>query len=100
MSCSLIVYHVSSVTSDVLGVEQAPAEGTLDKTSERVAYNLNKTLPAGSKASLKLAFKGQLTGSMMGYYKSAYEEDGKTRYYALTQFQVGDAQLQILMPTS
>lgn len=24
----------------------------------------------------------------MGYYRSAYEEDGKTKYYALTQFAV------------
>lgn len=80
------------MSSDVPGVEQVPAEHAFDKTSERVAYILNTTLPAGSKASLKLAFKGQLTGSMMGYYKSAYEKDGETRYYALTQFQVGDAQ--------
>lgn len=83
------------MSSDVLNVEQVPTEEVLDQTSERVALNLNTTLPVGSRVLLKLAFKGQLTGSMMGYYKAAYEKDGKTRFYALTQFQVGVAQPQM-----
>jgi aminopeptidase 2 len=70
-------------------MDLAPTEQTLDSASERVAYSVNDTLPAGSKASLKVSFKGGLTGSMMGYYKSTYEEEGKTKYYALTQFEVG-----------
>lgn len=44
--------------------------------------------PAGSKAELKIGFEGQLGGSMVGYYKSSYALDGKTKYYALTQFAV------------
>jgi aminopeptidase 2 len=77
-----------SLYSDVLKVDQVLSEQTLDKASERVAYNLSATLPAGSKASLKVSLKGELTGSMMGYYKSSYEKDGNTKYYALTQFEV------------
>lgn len=77
-----------SLFSDALKTELVPTDQALDKTSERVAYSLSDTLPAGSKASLKVSFKGELTGSMMGYYKSTYEEDGKSKYYALTQFEV------------
>ncbi|KXN83489.1 Aminopeptidase 2, mitochondrial [Leucoagaricus sp. SymC.cos] len=77
----------ASLYSDTLKAEQVLGEQTFDKTSERVAYNLGSTLPAGSKASLKVYFKGELTGSMMGYYKSTYEKDGKKKYYALTQFE-------------
>lgn len=80
---------VRTLYSDSLKKELAPSEQTLDTASERVAYSVNDTLPAGSKAFLKVSFKGELTGSMMGYYKSTYEEDGKPKYYALTQFEVG-----------
>jgi hypothetical protein len=81
-----------------------PTEQTLDNASERVAYSVNETLPAGSKVSLKVSFKGKLTGSMMGYYRSTYEEEGKTKYYALTQFEAGkiypSIYLSILTPVS
>lgn len=77
----------ASLYSDTLKIDEVLGEQTIDKTSERVAYNIGATLPAGSKASLKIAFKGELTGSMMGYYRSTYEKDGKTKYYALTQFE-------------
>ncbi|KAF7777794.1 hypothetical protein Agabi119p4_3866 [Agaricus bisporus var. burnettii] len=77
----------ATLYSDSLKKELAPSEQTLDTASERVAYSVNDTLPAGSKAFLKVSFKGELTGSMMGYYKSTYEEDGKPKYYALTQFE-------------
>lgn len=83
-----MVPHYSSLYSDSLKAEQVLAEQSFDKTSERVAYKLNKTLPAGSKATLKISFQGKLTGSMTGYYRSAYEKDGETKYYALTQFEV------------
>ncbi|RXW20987.1 hypothetical protein EST38_g4846 [Candolleomyces aberdarensis] len=44
-------------------------------------------LPAGSKGDIKIHFSGELTGSMTGYYKSSWEDEGKSRSYALTQFE-------------
>jgi aminopeptidase 2 len=64
-------------------------EQTLDSDLERVAYSIDGTVPAGSKAFLKVSFKAKLASSMKGYYKSTYDEEGKTKYYALTQFEVG-----------
>jgi aminopeptidase 2 len=60
----------------------------VDKDLGRVTFNFLKALPAGSEARLKIDFNAMLRGSMNGYYKSAWEKDGQTDYYALTQFQV------------
>lgn len=60
-----------------------------DEGRERVAIQLPVILPAGSHIQLKLDFAAELTGSLLGYYRSAWEFEGKTKYYALTQFQVG-----------
>jgi len=69
-------------------LEQVTTATAFDKVQERTTYELNDTLPAGSKAELKIAFEGELTGSMTGYYKASWEHEGKTKYYALTQFEV------------
>lgn len=61
---------------------------TVDEEAERATLPLPVKLPAGSKAELKIDFEGELTGAMMGYYRSAWEHEGKTQYYSLTQFEV------------
>ncbi|KAI0792895.1 hypothetical protein C8Q75DRAFT_751852 [Abortiporus biennis] len=58
-----------------------------DKESERATLELPVALPAGSTAELKIGFSAELTGAMLGYYRSAWEEDGQTKHYALTQFE-------------
>lgn len=79
----------SSLTSNALAGQQEVTVSTVDKTQERTTFQLSRNLPAGSKAELQIAFRGEITGSLMGYYKSSYEVDGKTKHYALTQFEVG-----------
>lgn len=45
-------------------------------------------LAAGQKLRLGLRFEAEIDGSMMGYYKSSYENaNGEKAYYALTQFE-------------
>lgn len=61
---------------------------SLDIVSERVTYQFPQALPGGSKAELRIGFSGELTGSMTGYYKSSWEDEGKKKFYALTQFEV------------
>jgi aminopeptidase 2 len=84
----LTISSFRSVYSDVLKAEQVTTAAAFDKVQERTTYQLTNTLPAGSKAELKIAFGGELTGSMMGYYKASWQHEGKTKYYALTQFEV------------
>ncbi|KAL0947133.1 hypothetical protein HGRIS_013264 [Hohenbuehelia grisea] len=67
--------------------EQEPSSHDLTTSNERVTYHFATPLPAGSKVHLTIPFNGELTGSMMGYYKSSWEHEGKTKYYALTQFE-------------
>jgi aminopeptidase 2 len=78
----------ASLHSDALQTEQIDTSRTYNKEQERTTLHFAKPLPAGTKAQLHIAFDGPLTGSMMGYYKSSYEVDGKTKYYTLTQFEV------------
>ncbi|PPQ98196.1 hypothetical protein CVT26_003242 [Gymnopilus dilepis] len=75
------------IYSDVVKEEQALTYSGFDQAQQRTTYSLPQTLPAGSKAQLKLNFSGALSGSMMGYYKSSWQDEGKTKYYALTQFE-------------
>ena len=93
---STIVFHSShlklsniSIQSDALGSSLVPISQTLDPVTERAILQLSSVLPIGSKTVLFAKFEAELTGSMMGYYYSTSEEEGKKTYYALTQFAVG-----------
>lgn len=83
----------STVYSDALKTSQEPTGQSFDNVQERVAFQLATPLPAGSKGEIKIAFTGELTSSMQGYYKSAWEHEGKTKHYALTQFEVSKPSL-------
>ena len=77
-----------SIYSEALKIQQAPSTLTFDKEQERVVVHFAKPLPASSKARLQVSFRGKLTSSMQGYYKSSWEHEGKKKDYALTQFEV------------
>ncbi|KAJ7741960.1 leucyl aminopeptidase [Mycena maculata] len=65
-----------------------PISEAADKLSERVTLLLPVALTAGSRARLFIAFTGQLTGSMVGYYRSLTTgPDEDKKYCALTQFE-------------
>ena len=78
----------ASIYSDDLKIKQTPSACTFDTTTQRATFSLSKALPAGSKAQFKIEFHGKLTSSMMGYYRSTWEQGGKTKTYALTQLAV------------
>jgi aminopeptidase 2 len=73
--------------SNALKIEQSQSSEYFDTDAERVTYSFPTALPAGSKAELCIGFRGDLTGGMAGYYKSSWEHEGKTKFYALTQFE-------------
>ncbi|KAJ7905297.1 leucyl aminopeptidase [Mycena olivaceomarginata] len=81
----------ASIYSDVSQSEQLQSGQTIDKDLQRVTFVFPNALPAGSKAQLKVAFNGVLKSSMTGYYMSAWEQDGQTKHYSLTQFEPTDA---------
>ncbi|KDR73433.1 hypothetical protein GALMADRAFT_72186 [Galerina marginata CBS 339.88] len=75
------------VYSDALKGEQLVTTSVFDKAQERTTFQLVDKIPAGSKAEIRIAFAGELTGSMMGYYKASWKHEGKTKHYSLTQFE-------------
>ncbi|KAG2146914.1 uncharacterized protein EDB93DRAFT_1085716 [Suillus bovinus] len=76
-----------SLYSDALKIKQVDSSPSLDDNAERCILSFSTPVPAGSKATLSIGFSGELTGAMMGYYKSSFEHDGTKKYYALTQFE-------------
>ncbi|KAJ6510751.1 leucyl aminopeptidase, partial [Mycena sanguinolenta] len=75
--------------------ELQSAQIVADKELNRATLNFSRVLPAGSKAQIKISYTAMLRSSMNGYYKSAWQRDGKTEYYALTQFQPTDARAAV-----
>ncbi|KDQ59543.1 hypothetical protein JAAARDRAFT_33120 [Jaapia argillacea MUCL 33604] len=85
-SSELTLGHASLI-SDAFKVEQSGLSVLVDKDTERATVQSPTPLPAGSKVQLRVGFEGKLTGSMMGYYKSTWEDQGRKKNYALTQFE-------------
>lgn len=88
LNASRLELGAASIYSDALKTYQVQSSQVYDTVSERATFHFANALPAGSKAQLKVVFAGPLTGGMTGYYKSAWEDEGKTKHYALTQFEV------------
>ncbi|KAL0581101.1 Aminopeptidase 2 mitochondrial [Marasmius crinis-equi] len=58
---------------------------------KRVAFKFPAEFHAGSKVQLYLGFSGKLLDNQVGYYLSSWEDEGRTKHYALTQFAPIDA---------
>ncbi|KAK7043674.1 Aminopeptidase 2 mitochondrial [Paramarasmius palmivorus] len=81
----------ATVYSDALKKSEAEIEQTYDEKETRVTFKFPTVFPAGSKAELQISYSGELKDNMVGYYRSSWEHEGKTKYYALTQFEPVDA---------
>ncbi|KAG2116512.1 uncharacterized protein F5147DRAFT_673191 [Suillus discolor] len=77
----------AALYSDQLKIKQVDPSPSFDDKAERCILSFSTPVPAGSKATLSIGFSGELTGAMMGYYKSSFEQDGTKKYYTLTQFE-------------
>ncbi|TFK50212.1 hypothetical protein OE88DRAFT_1736470 [Heliocybe sulcata] len=77
----------ASVYSDALKTEQIQSSTDVNTKTERATITFGSALPIGSKAKLRIGFTGELDTSMAGYYRSKWTEDGKAKYYGLTQFE-------------
>ncbi|PCH38764.1 leucyl aminopeptidase [Wolfiporia cocos MD-104 SS10] len=84
-TCELIIEN-ATIFSDATQTEQK-LPCAIQAEHQRASLDLSTTLPAGSKARLTLSFRGELTDSMMGYYRSVSSGKGKTYTYSLTQFE-------------
>lgn len=85
-----IELDVRSASVDAAGASHAAAI-RFDDARERVALDLDATLPIGT-ATVRLAFTGILNDQLRGFYRSTYtDDDGNERVLATTQFESTDA---------
>ncbi|KAG0149414.1 hypothetical protein CROQUDRAFT_74268 [Cronartium quercuum f. sp. fusiforme G11] len=84
-----ITFHAApSLSILAVLIESEPAKSiSFDQKTERCHASFSKSFPTNSKISLGVIFKAELEGSMMGYYRSTYEFEGKKGFYGLTQFE-------------
>ncbi|KAI8998978.1 leucyl aminopeptidase [Trametes punicea] len=75
-----------SLKSDALENVQVASSREFDNVNERGIFSFEKALPANAKARLSVSFKGELTGDMLGYYRSTGGKEGELKY-TLTQFE-------------
>ena len=61
---------------------------TIDK-KEELQITLSEKIKG--KATIDLEFKGILNDRLLGFYRSQYSQNGKTKYLATTQFEAADA---------
>lgn len=82
--------HDLSIASESLAEPQTYPSNALefDKDSQRVNVALSGSLQAGTKITVKVGFEREIGTTMTGYYRSSWQREGKTEYYALTQFEV------------
>lgn len=63
---------------------------TFDEDKQSVTFKFDDHLVEGANAVLHIKFVGQLNDKMAGFYRSSYQEDGKTKYLATTQMEPTD----------
>ncbi|KAL6304086.1 ERAP1-like C-terminal domain-containing protein [Sparassis latifolia] len=72
--------ETSTIVLNVVGLR-------VDVATERGIFTFSRNLPAESKAQLRIAFAGDLTGNTAGYFRSISKAEGKAKYSSLTHFE-------------
>jgi len=82
-----LTIHATYIRAADKLISDAPTV-TSDHDAQTTTVSFDQTLPAGSKASLTMAFSGILNDNMAGFYRSSFKaEDGTTTYLATTQME-------------
>lgn len=86
-----LTVHSAKVTASGQTIASAPALAH-DEAAQTTCVSFDHTLPAGSSASLTMAFTGSLNDTMAGFYRSSFKAaDGSTAWMATTQMEPTDA---------
>ncbi|KAL4243857.1 Aminopeptidase [Abortiporus biennis] len=85
INASVVAYSTGWDVSDYSGDS---LDVRIDVESERGIIDLPIILTAGHNVILKLGYEAEISGApLIGYHRSAWQQDGKTKYYAVTRFQ-------------
>ncbi|KIK68750.1 hypothetical protein GYMLUDRAFT_54320 [Collybiopsis luxurians FD-317 M1] len=64
-----------------------PVSQSIDAINQRATFVFPTTFAAGSRLQLFIAFQGQLSGNLIGYYEGTWEHEGEKKLYTVTQFE-------------
>lgn len=84
LNCLEIDIHEAKIND----VETKKIEFNEDQQS--VTFKFADHLVSGADARLSIKFTGELNDKMAGFYRSSYQEDGKTKYLATSQMEPTD----------
>lgn len=62
----------------------------INEDQQSVTFKFADHLVSGADARLSIKFTGELNDKMAGFYRSSYQEDGKTKYLATSQMEPTD----------
>ncbi|KAF2749750.1 hypothetical protein M011DRAFT_465417 [Sporormia fimetaria CBS 119925] len=91
LNANELTIHSTTVSSNGQTIADSPSVQHDDDT-QVTKVSFDKTIPAGSKATLTMTFAGTLNDNMAGFYRSSFkDENGNTAYMATTQMEPTDA---------
>lgn len=67
-----------------------PIDVTTNDDDQTKTFKFTDKFEQGSSIQIYIKFIGELNDKMAGFYRSTYEEDGKTKYLATTQMEPTD----------
>ncbi len=84
----ILVFHGVGLNLMVATVDgqQASESPVINDDAQTVSFNFAEELPAGMH-TLRLQFSGDINEGLHGFYRSRYEDQGKYKWLATTQFE-------------
>ena len=86
MHCAELKIFSCQVTSKGKIIKSAPK---INEKNEELGIKLSEKVKG--KITIDLEFQGILNDRLLGFYRSQYVQNGKTKYLATTQFEAADA---------
>ncbi len=86
MNCAELTIQSCQVKSGGKIIKSTPKT---NESKEELQIKLGKKIKG--KATIDLKFRGILNDRLLGFYRSRYKQNGKTKYLATTQFEAADA---------
>ncbi|KIK68757.1 hypothetical protein GYMLUDRAFT_54326 [Collybiopsis luxurians FD-317 M1] len=84
---SVTIAGAGSSSSEASAGTFVPVSQSIDAINQRAMFVFPTTFTAGSRLRLFIAFQGQLSGNLIGYYEGTWEHEGEKKLYTVTQFE-------------
>ena len=86
MNCAELKIISCNIRSKGTFIKSTPI---LNEKKEEIQIKLDKKIKG--KVTITIEFQGILNDRLLGFYRSQYQQNGKTKYLATTQFEAADA---------